>query len=116
MGESFDGSIIAIDLSMRYHIPQQTGRVNKVLQEDNYLTHSFLIFQDLCLHLTISFRLPFLPPGQEAAVGAIVGDLRGPSPMNRLLQGDVGCGKTVVALMGLMEAVSRGYAPEILHP
>ena len=61
--------------------------------------------------------LPYhLTPGQEAAVGAIVGDLRGPAPMNRLLQGDVGCGKTVVALLALLEAVDLGYQAALMAP
>ena len=43
--------------------------------------------------------LPFtLTNGQIKAINSIFSDMRSPHPMNRLLQGDVGCGKTVVAV------------------
>ena len=55
-------------------------------------------------------RLPFsLTPGQEAAIGEINRDMDGPFPMARLLQGDVGSGKTLVSfLAGLRAAEGRG--------
>jgi ATP-dependent DNA helicase RecG len=56
--------------------------------------------------------LPFsLTPAQERVLAEIESDMRRPHPMNRLLQGDVGSGKTIVALLsGLMaiEGVSGG--------
>ena len=53
--------------------------------------------------------LPFeLTPSQESAIGEIDGDLSGERPMERLLQGDVGSGKTVVALYALLRAVEAG--------
>ena len=45
--------------------------------------------------------LPFHPTAaQKRTLGEIVTDMRAPSPMRRLLQGDVGSGKTIVALAG----------------
>src|SRR5262249_29668881 len=50
-------------------------------------------------------RLPFaLTKGQERSIDEIYGDLAGPAPMHRLLQGEVGSGKTVVALTALLVA------------
>ncbi|AQK74111.1 ATP-dependent DNA helicase homolog RECG chloroplastic [Zea mays] len=54
--------------------------------------------------------LPYwLTPSQLDAVQEIIWDLRRPVPMNRLLQGDVGCGKTIVAFLACMEVVNSGF-------
>jgi ATP-dependent DNA helicase RecG len=61
--------------------------------------------------------LPFdLTEDQEAAIGEIRNDLRGERPMQRLLQGDVGSGKTVVALYALLRAVERGHQGALMAP
>jgi ATP-dependent DNA helicase RecG len=53
--------------------------------------------------------LPFkLTPGQRQAVKEIVDDMRLPAPMHRLLQGDVGAGKTIVALLAAIVAMENG--------
>jgi len=59
---------------------------------------------------TINFlnSLPELTKSQEKAVTAIVKDMCSPYPMNRLLQGEVGSGKTVVALYAMLIAVADG--------
>ncbi len=62
-------------------------------------------------------RFPFaLTGGQERAVAAIVADLARPRPMNRLLQGDVGSGKTVVALYAALVAVAHRCQVAIMAP
>jgi len=62
-------------------------------------------------------RFPFeLTAAQTRAVEQIVADLQGPAPMNRLLQGDVGSGKTVVALYAALAAVANRYQAAILAP
>jgi ATP-dependent DNA helicase RecG len=61
--------------------------------------------------------LPFtLTPEQEEAIAQIDADLRGERPMQRLLQGDVGSGKTVVALYALLRAVERGKQGALMAP
>ena len=61
--------------------------------------------------------LPFAPTdAQRRAVAAICADLAGPLPMHRLLQGDVGSGKTVVALATLLVAVQGGYQGALMAP
>ncbi|MBB6122444.1 ATP-dependent DNA helicase RecG [Sphingobium subterraneum] len=62
-------------------------------------------------------RLPFAPTGaQRRAVAEIDGDIAQSSPMLRLLQGDVGSGKTWVALMALLGAVEAGMQGAMLAP
>ena len=61
--------------------------------------------------------LPFTLTGdQQRALAEITHDLAGPAPMHRLLQGDVGSGKTVVALAALLVAVQGGYQGAFMAP
>ncbi|TVQ32177.1 MAG: ATP-dependent DNA helicase RecG [Phycisphaeraceae bacterium] len=62
-------------------------------------------------------RLPFtLTKGQEEAIGEIVADLRKPTPATRLIQGDVGSGKTVVALYAMLMAVASQRQAALMAP
>jgi ATP-dependent DNA helicase RecG len=61
--------------------------------------------------------LPFpLTSAQRRAIAEIQGDLGGAHPMHRLLQGDVGAGKTVVAVAALLTAVQGGYQGALMAP
>ena len=61
--------------------------------------------------------LPFkLTPGQRQAVKEIVDDMRSPAPMHRLLQGDVGAGKTIVALLAAIVAMENGLQVAFMAP
>lgn len=61
--------------------------------------------------------LPFtLTAAQKRVVSEILGDMARPLPMLRLLQGDVGSGKTAVALIASLAAVGSGYQVAILVP
>jgi len=61
--------------------------------------------------------LPFHPTGaQKRALGEIVADMRAPSPMRRLLQGDVGSGKTIVAFQAMLVAMENGYQAALMAP
>jgi ATP-dependent DNA helicase RecG len=62
-------------------------------------------------------RLPFpLTGAQQRAIDEIDQDLAGPHPMHRLLQGDVGSGKTVVAVSALLVAVQGGHQGALMAP
>jgi ATP-dependent DNA helicase RecG len=62
-------------------------------------------------------RLPYrLTAAQELALGDILADLGGGYPMRRLLQGDVGCGKTVVAALAAAVVAGQGRQVAILCP
>src|ERR1017187_10001436 len=61
--------------------------------------------------------LPFHPTAaQKRTLGEIVSDMRQPSPMRRLLQGDVGSGKTIVALQAMLVAMENGYQAALMAP
>ncbi|MGH9346674.1 MAG: ATP-dependent DNA helicase RecG, partial [Vicinamibacterales bacterium] len=61
--------------------------------------------------------LPFkLTPGQRQAVKEIVDDMRLARPMHRLLQGDVGAGKTIVALLAAVVAMENGLQVAFMAP
>ena len=61
--------------------------------------------------------LPFtLTAAQDRAIAEISADMAGPHPMHRLLQGDVGSGKTVVAVAALLTAVEGGHQGALMAP
>ena len=61
--------------------------------------------------------LPFALTGaQKRSIAEILGDLASPHPMNRLLHGDVGSGKTLVALSAMLLAVEAGYQTALMAP
>ncbi len=62
-------------------------------------------------------KLPFrLTAAQQRVFEEILHDMRQPHPMNRLLQGDVGCGKTVIAIMAMLTAIECGYQSALMAP
>uniref|UniRef100_UPI0028C4A936 DEAD/DEAH box helicase n=1 Tax=Accumulibacter sp. TaxID=2053492 RepID=UPI0028C4A936 len=61
--------------------------------------------------------LPFALTGaQQRVVAEIAADLAQPYPMQRLLQGDVGCGKTIVAALAVCQAIEAGYQTAFMAP
>jgi ATP-dependent DNA helicase RecG len=61
--------------------------------------------------------LPFtLTEAQKRVMREIAADLAGDRPMNRLLQGDVGCGKTIVALLTALIVIANGFQAAIMAP
>ncbi|MDI6740867.1 MAG: ATP-dependent DNA helicase RecG, partial [Candidatus Edwardsbacteria bacterium] len=62
-------------------------------------------------------RLPFkLTPAQQRVIGEISADLAKDKPMHRLLQGDVGSGKTIVALAAILQTVASGRQAALMAP
>lgn len=69
------------------------------------------------LRRAIEAALPFALTGsQQAAVADIVADMAGPHRMARLLQGDVGSGKTIVALLAMANAIEAGTQAVLMAP
>jgi len=124
------------------HFPPE-GTSLKDLQEAGTAAHRRLIFEELFfLELGLELKrrrmkerkgisfatnnkvreairevLPFHPTSaQKRALGEIVADMREPSPMRRLLQGDVGSGKTIVALQAMIVAMENGYQAALMAP
>src|SRR5271163_3199858 len=61
--------------------------------------------------------LPFHPTAaQKRVLGEIASDMRRPHPMRRLLQGDVGSGKTIVAIQAALVAIENGYQTALMAP
>jgi ATP-dependent DNA helicase RecG len=54
--------------------------------------------------------------GQQAAIAEVAADLASETPMNLLLQGDVGSGKTVIAVYAMLVCVARGYQAVLMAP
>ncbi|UOY93674.1 ATP-dependent DNA helicase RecG [Ectobacillus sp. JY-23] len=74
------------------------------------------VFSESALNRFVQ-SLPFpLTGAQQRVVSEIVSDLKSPYRMNRLLQGDVGSGKTVVAAIGLYAAKLAGYQGALMVP
>lgn len=65
------------------------------------------------IYLKFTFSLT---KDQENAVWEIVSDLEKPYPMNRLLQGDVGSGKTIVATLAIYTSYLSGYQAALMVP
>ncbi len=89
------------------------------LREQNAGNHSALALKIQEKGLVRQFidNLPFeLTGGQKRAVNEILNDLNSDVPMARLLQGDVGSGKTVVATIMLLAGVENGYQGAIMAP
>lgn len=62
-------------------------------------------------------KLPFaLTPDQKASLQEILLDLSGQNPMNRLLEGDVGSGKTIVIALAIEQAIANGYQVAVMAP
>src|SRR5437870_3475065 len=65
----------------------------------------------------IASVLPFkLTDAQRKVVKELFRDMRSDAPMNRLLQGDVGSGKTIVALIAMLAAMENGYQTALMVP
>ncbi len=131
------------DTSLQHvHFPDATTSLSQ-LQSARTAAHRRLIFEELFfleLGLEIKRRkakeragiafapneqvraalrevLPFHPTAaQKRALSEIVEDMKQRSPMRRLLQGDVGSGKTIVALQAMLIAIENGYQAALMAP
>jgi len=97
--------LLAHHLSLRQLRKQSEQLTAPALKTDATLVEDFLA--------SLAFDLT---GDQQKTLGVIRADLRKAHPMMRLLQGDVGCGKTVVAAAAALHAVSAGYQAVIMAP
>lgn len=96
-------------------ILQLEAQNNRSLWQKTKLSHSFHIDSPKINQFVNSLPFP-LTPSQTNATGEIISDLAKPIPMNRLLEGDVGSGKTVVAAVAAHIAHLNGFQTAILAP
>ena len=90
-----------------------------IVRETNKIENKSLPLQVQTDGLVMKFikNLPFeLTGAQKKAVNEILNDMNSTAPMQRLLQGDVGSGKTVVACIMLLAAVENGYQAAMMAP
>ncbi len=97
--------LLAQQLSMRLHYRQRRSHAAPVLAQKDGLQQSFLA------------RLNFqLTAAQRKVTAEISRDLASPYPMQRLLQGDVGSGKTIVAALAALQAIENGFQAAFMAP
>ncbi len=88
-----------------YSILKQSGNKHHVYEDNSARLKEFIE------------KLPFaLSDDQSNAINEILSDLNSPKKMNRLLQGDVGCGKTIVALSAMLYAAMSGLQSVLMSP
>ncbi|HVS26422.1 MAG TPA: ATP-dependent DNA helicase RecG [Burkholderiales bacterium] len=97
--------LLAQQLSMRLHYRERRSRVATALPKRGQLTRA--------LHQGLPF---VLTAAQRRAMEEIADDLSQPYPMQRLLQGDVGSGKTIVAAFAVLQAIESGCQAAIMAP
>jgi ATP-dependent DNA helicase RecG len=96
--------LVQLALAARRHAVQKTARGAHYEIPD-------------ALRVKLAQILPFkLTAAQRRVLKEIGDDLRSPHPMTRLLQGDVGSGKTIVALLTLLVAIENGYQGALMAP
>ena len=96
--------LLELGLAVRHREARNTRR-DKHFDRPNHLGEALLN------------HLPFqLTAAQQRVLGEILTDMRRPFPMNRLIQGDVGSGKTIVALLAMLLAVSNGQQAALMAP
>ena len=97
--------LLAQQLSLRLHYRQRRSGSAPFLAARNRLTR--LLLESLPFRLT---------QAQERAFAEISRDLGTSHPMQRLLQGDVGSGKTIVAALSLLQAIENGWQAVLMAP
>lgn len=126
----------------RIHFPEPPDDLAKLNERDSPYHRRFIFEEFFLLELVFALRriegrgvtgvrfetsdgirdqvkkiLPFHPTAaQKRVLKEIVDDLKAPYPMNRLLQGDVGSGKTIVAFEAIVLAVENGYQAVLMAP
>jgi ATP-dependent DNA helicase RecG len=93
-------------------------QLNVVWQRTRHLSHNGRVLGNKTTLLKAFYEsLPFdLTGAQKRSIKEIISDMRAPRPMNRLLQGDVGSGKTFVALASMLLAIDSGADAALMAP
>lgn len=95
-----------------------TLQLNVVWRRQRYQSHAGRILGTKTTLLKAFYHsLPFdLTEAQKRSIKEIIADMRTPRPMNRLLQGDVGAGKTFVAMAAMLLAIDSGADAALMAP
>jgi ATP-dependent DNA helicase RecG len=93
----------------------QLGVVQRKLLWQGEMGYPMQLLPDV--HADLLSKVPFALTGAQArALGEIFADMARPIPMARLLQGDVGSGKTMVAAASLLQAIANGFQGAMMAP
>lgn len=115
-----DFFLLALGLAIRKRNTHQvTKKIRWRERPDNTVTASADPHgaRDTLLVEPFLSQLPFsLTRAQTRVFDEIQHDMDSPHPMNRLLQGDVGCGKTIIALMAMLRVLENGYQAALMVP
>jgi ATP-dependent DNA helicase RecG len=96
--------LLELGLALRQRVTQREQRTTPY-QRPNHLGEALIS------------QLPFrLTAAQQRVLSEVLEDMQRPFPMNRLIQGDVGSGKTVVALLAMLMVVSNDFQAAIMTP
>ena len=119
-------SVSVAALENRTHPAWQRIKFDELLAQQLSLRRAYLARRHLgapalpaaCpLARRLEAALPFtLTAAQQRVAAEIAADLEQPRPMQRLLQGDVGCGKTVVAALAACQAIDAGFQAALMAP
>lgn len=98
--------LLKYQLSMKYlHYMRENDHNCPIINYDNQVLEK--------LEASLTYELT---DDQKKVISEILKDLKAPYAMNRLLQGEVGSGKTIVAIMSIMAVVSGGYQAVLMCP
>ena len=98
-------------------LAQQLSQLQAKRERDRLRAPPLVALDGACLRTQLLATLPFALTAAQQRVGAeIAADLEQPVPMNRLLQGDVGSGKTVVAALAACTAIDAGWQCALMAP
>ncbi|MBP5529215.1 MAG: ATP-dependent DNA helicase RecG [Lachnospiraceae bacterium] len=90
--------------------------LNEIKKAYNRLKSNY-VFIETAEYARFKTQIPFeLTKGQNYALNDILEDLTGGYVMNRLIQGDVGCGKTIIAFLSCVLCASNGYQAAFMAP
>jgi ATP-dependent DNA helicase RecG len=117
----FPSDRAALERAQRRFIYQELFVLQLALATKHHQQHDLLRAPPLEATAKIDARIrrlfPFeLTPGQEQAIVQVKADMARPHPMSRLLQGDVGSGKTMVAMYAVLLAVAHGCQAALMAP
>lgn len=88
-----------------------------ILKDKNKIANTGIGFKISPLLKDLKDKIPYkLTNAQNVAIREILLDEKKNIPMNRLLQGDVGCGKTIIAIIAMFNVVMNGYQAVIMAP
>ncbi len=111
--EELDSSIRRLKYEELFFFQLKLALKRRAMQEEQGV--SFVVESKLARQLVDS--LPFkLTKAQIRVIKEITADMKSPRPLNRLLQGDVGSGKTIVALICILIAVDSGFQAVFMAP